>query len=61
MFTPTYYQYSILLIPGINLLFPFLPYMIHDFFPELDRTQIGELKHSPGVQLLEVFGAHSVV
>ncbi|XP_064395465.1 uncharacterized protein LOC135342613 isoform X1 [Halichondria panicea] len=27
---------------GINLLFPFLPYMIHDFFPELDRTQIGQ-------------------
>ncbi|XP_064385510.1 uncharacterized protein LOC135334305 isoform X2 [Halichondria panicea] len=27
---------------GIYLLFPFLPYMIHDFFPELDRTQIGQ-------------------
>jgi len=30
---------------GLNLIFPFLPYMVHDFFPELDRTQIGQFLH----------------
>ena len=36
------HAYLLNLHTGINLIFPFLPYMIHDFFPELDRTQIGK-------------------
>lgn len=26
---------------GINMIFPFLPFMIHDFFPYLDKTELG--------------------
>ena len=28
------------LYPGTNMLFPFLPFMIHDFFPDLNRQEI---------------------
>jgi len=27
---------------GSNMIFPFLPFMVHDFFPELDRQEIGK-------------------
>ena len=27
---------------GIFMIFPFLPFMIHDFFPYLDRTELGK-------------------
>ena len=27
---------------GVLLIFPFLPFMVSDFFPELDRTEIGK-------------------
>ena len=27
---------------GINLVFPFLPFMIHDFFPHFDKTELGK-------------------
>ena len=29
-------------ITGSLVIFPFLPFMISDFFPELDRTEIGK-------------------
>ena len=28
---------------GIFMVFPFLPFMIHDFFPYLDKTELGKL------------------
>ena len=28
---------------GISLVFPFLPFMIHDFFPYFDKTELGKL------------------
>lgn len=27
---------------GVLLIFPFLPFMVSDFFPDLDRTEIGK-------------------
>jgi len=27
---------------GVLLIFPFLPFMVSDFFPKLDRTEIGK-------------------
>lgn len=33
---------SCVIITGSLVIFPFLPFMISDFFPELDRTEIGK-------------------
>ena len=30
------------IVIGSLVIFPFLPFMISDFFPELDRTEIGK-------------------
>lgn len=34
--------YNHFIIAGSMVIFPFLPFMISDFFPELDRTEIGK-------------------
>ena len=31
-----------ILHPGLMMIFPFLPFMIHDFFPELSRQELGK-------------------
>ena len=32
--------------PGLMMIFPFLPFMIHDFFPELSRQELGKVPFS---------------
>ena len=40
--TDAYYRKLSYTCAGINMIFPFLPFMIHDFFPYLDKTELGK-------------------